>query len=132
MIKGVDHIGIAVLNIEEFLSNFCSIFSLDIPQVNVITERHIKVALLRLRNVKIEIIEDLSSDGLIAKSLKERGPGIHHICLESDDIVNDVEFYLMKGIPLIDTKPKIGVRGKRIAFLSPDVFDGIFIEISEP
>ncbi len=132
MVNGLGHIGLAVRNIEEFLTGFCAAFSLPTPSIRDVADRRLKVALIDLGNAKLEVIQDYSPDGVIARFVKEHGNGIHHFCMTCDDIAADVESLVGGGVQFIDPEPKTGVRGKRVVFVSPEVFDGMNVELSEP
>jgi methylmalonyl-CoA/ethylmalonyl-CoA epimerase len=132
MIKGVGHIGIAVRNIEEALSTVSKMLNLPMPPIRDISERKLKVSVLDLGGMGLEIIQDYSEEGEFAKSVKERGNAIHHICLLTDEIEADIELLKAQGIEMADPKPRMGVRGKRIAFTKPSSVSGIPFELSEP
>jgi methylmalonyl-CoA/ethylmalonyl-CoA epimerase len=132
MIKGIGHIGIAVKNIEETLKAFTQALNLPLPPIKDIPERKMKVAVVNLGGVGLELIQDDSSDGEFATLVKERGNCIHHFCLLTDEIESDIEFLKNRGVEMADEKPKIGVRGKRIAFAKKNLLGGIALEFSEP
>jgi len=132
MIKGIGHIGIAVKNIEEVLTATAKAFNLSIPPVRDIPEKKIKVAVLDVGGTGLEFIQDYSEGGEFAKFVKEKGNGIHHISLLTDQIETDIEVLKSRGIEMADQKPKMGVRGKRIAFIKPSALNGITFELSEP
>jgi methylmalonyl-CoA/ethylmalonyl-CoA epimerase len=132
MIKGVGHIGIAVKSIEETLSALSKILNLPMPSIRDVPERRLKVSVVDIGGTGLEIIQDYSEEGEFAKFVKERGNAIHHICLLTDQIEADIELLKARGIEMANPKPKIGVRGKRIAFTKPSALNGIPVELSEP
>jgi methylmalonyl-CoA/ethylmalonyl-CoA epimerase len=132
MIKGIGHIGIAVKNIEEAITAISKAFGLSIPSIKDIPEKKIKVALLDIGGTGLEFIQDYSEEGGFAKFIKEKGNAIHHICFLTDQIETDTEILKSRGIEMVDQKPKMGVRGKRIAFIKPSALNGIPFELSEP
>lgn len=132
MLKGVGHIGIAVKNIEESLRAITRALDLPVPQIRDFPDKKVKVAVVDLTGVGLEFIEDYSEDGVFATYVKERGNAIHHVCLLSDDMEADLKILEARGVELADRKPKMGLRGKRIAFTLPSVLDGIPLELSEP
>lgn len=132
MIKGVGHIGIAVKNIETTLNAFTHALNLPLPPIKEIPERKLKVAVLELGGIGLEFIQDESSTGEFATLVKERGNSIHHFCLLTDTIESDLEILKIRGVELVDEKPKMGVRGKRIAFVKKNLLGGIALELSEP
>lgn len=132
MIKGIGHIGIAVKNIEESLTAFSKALNLPMPLIRDITDRKLKVSVVEIGGTSLEFIQDYSEDGEFAKFVRERGNYIHHFCLLTDQIETDIELLKARGVEMADQKPKIGVRGKRIAFTKPSVLNGIPFELSEP
>lgn len=132
MLKGVGHIGIAVKNIEESLEAISKALDLPVPQIQDHPDKKMKVAVLDLKGIGLEFIEDYSEAGTFATFVKERGNAIHHVCLLSDDMEADLEILEERGVELADRKPKMGLRGKMIAFTRPSVLDGIPLELSEP
>ena len=132
MIKGVGHIGIAVENIDESLTAITKALNLPVPPVRDIPEMKIRVAVVNIGGTGLEFIEDYSRNGRFARLVKERGNAIHHFCLLTDEIEKDVEVLKGRGVEMADQKPRLGVRGKRIAFTQPSVLGGIPFELSEP
>jgi len=132
MIKGIGHIGIAVRNIEEVLSTISKMLNLPMPSIRDISERKLKVSVLDIGGTGLEIIQDYSEEGEFAKFVKEKGNAIHHICLLTDQIEADIELLKARGVEMADQKPRIGVRGKKIAFTKPIPLNGILFELSDP
>ena len=91
-----------------------------------------KCAVVEMNGIALEFLEDNSEDGFLAKFNRKKGDAIHHFCLLSDDMEKDVAALRQKGIPMLDLEPRIGLRGKKIAFTAPDALRGISIELSEP
>jgi methylmalonyl-CoA epimerase len=132
MIKGFGHIGIGVRDIERSLAALSATLGTETPQVTELPERKARVAVVDMFGIGLEFIQDDSENGLLATFVREKGEGIHHYCLLTDDIDGDVRELQSRGVKMIHSQPVIGLRGKRIAFISPDSLDGIFVELSEP
>ncbi len=132
MIKGFGHIGIGVRDIERSLEALSKTLGVPIPPVKELPERKARVALVDMFGVGLEFIQDDSDNGLLATFVREKGEGIHHYCLLTDDIDADVQEMKEKGVKMIHQQPVIGLRDKKIAFISPESLDGIFVELSEP
>jgi len=132
MIRGVGHIGLAVADLERTLTRLCRALDLPRPAVRDVAEKKMKIALLDLGNVSLELLEDYSEEGAWARRVRERGNHIHHFCLLSDDIEADVKLLADRGVEMADQRPKTGLRGKRVAFISPSLLDGILFELSDP
>lgn len=131
MIKGIGHIGIVVKDIEKSLTAISQALAVPAPAVRVVPEKKAKVALLELGGVELEFIEDDSEEGELARFVRERGDSIHHFCLLSDDIEEDLRVFQERGVEMLDQRPRIGLRGKKIAFTKPRALNGISIELSE-
>ena len=132
MIQGVGHIGIAVKNIEESLAALSKALGLPIPPIRDVPEKKMKVAVVDLRGTGLEFIEDYSEDGEFAEFVKKKGNAIHHFCLLTDNIEADIKILEKRGIKMADQKPRIGLRGKKIAFTKPSALNSIPLELSEP
>lgn len=132
MIQGVGHIGIAVKNIEESLANLSRALGLPIPPIRDMPQKKMKMAVVDLSGIGLEFIEDYSEDGEFAEFVKKNGNAIHHFCLLTDDIEADIKILEKRGIEMADQKPRIGLRGKKIAFTKPSALNGIPLELSEP
>lgn len=132
MRKRIGHIGIAVRNIEEVLKRFCDVFGFDMPEVRDVKDRKIKVALLEFENVSLEFLEDYGGESPLFRLVSERGNFIHHFALLSEELDSDVQLLKEKMVPMLDSTPRVGLRGKRIIFISPEALSGIPVELSEP
>lgn len=126
----VDHIGIAVNNLEEALK-FYELLGLKAEGTEVVDEQKAKVAFLPCGDSELEILESTSPDGPIAKFIEKNGEGIQHIALRVDDIEAALAELKAKGIRLIDEKPRYGAGGAKIAFLHPKGTKGVLLELSE-
>jgi methylmalonyl-CoA epimerase len=132
MIQGLGHIGIAVKNIEESLAAVSKALDLPIPPIQDIPEKKMKVAMVDLKGIGLEFLEDYSKEGELAKLVNEKGDAIHHFCVLTDDIEADIKGLEKRGIEMADREPRIGLRGKRIAFTKASALNGIPMELSEP
>ncbi len=118
-INKINHIGIAVHNIEEAAKLYTEVLGLKITKIEVVVDQKVKTAIIPVGETKIELIESTSPDSTIARYLEKRGEGIHHLALEVDNIQETLETLTGKGIALIDEKPRKGVENTNIAFLHP-------------
>jgi methylmalonyl-CoA/ethylmalonyl-CoA epimerase len=132
MIKGIGHLGIVVKDIEKSLNALSQIIKVEATAIKEFPEKKMKCAVVETKGVALEFIQDNSDDGLIARFFRERGDSIHHFCLVSDNIEQDIEALKKKGVEMMDQKPRIGLRGKKIAMTMPSALNGIIIELSEP
>jgi len=115
----VNHIGIAVKNIDEAVKLYTEVLGLKVSQIEVVADQKVKTCIIPVGDIKIELIESTSPDGPIAKHIEKRGEGLHHLALEVDNIERALDELSAKGIALIDARPREGVENTRIAFLHP-------------
>ncbi len=128
----LDHIAIAVRNLDEALQFYKDQFGLECIEIEEVTEQGVRVAKLDLGNTHLELLEPLSPDTPVGKFLQSRGPGLHHICVGVDDILSKLDCLKSAGTKLIDEQPKLGAGGARIAFVHPKSTGGVLLELSEP
>ncbi|MCK4337421.1 MAG: methylmalonyl-CoA epimerase [Candidatus Aminicenantes bacterium] len=132
MIKKLDHIGIAVRDINQSLKKWESVFAIKASGTEEVTERGVKVAYLNIPGGSaVELIEPLEEGTPVDRFLKQQGEGIHHICLEVEDIDEAIRELKNKGIEFVSEKPAKGAGGSRIVFLRPQNINGVLIEIKE-
>ena len=130
MIKKIDHIAIVVRNIEEALRTYQGGLGLEPTDVKEMLEQEVRIAFLPVGESEIELVEPITTDSSIAKFLEKWGEGMHHICLEVEDIEATLQDLAAKGIRLIDEQPCQGAHG-RVAFLYPTSTHGVLIELIE-
>ena len=129
MITRIDHIGIAVNNIEETLMLYRDALGLEVTHIADEPEQKVKVAFLPRGGSEIELLEPYAGDGPVRKFMEKRGEGIHHLCLEVDDIEAALVRLAKEGVQLIDEKPRMNSRGQKIAFIHPKGAHGVLIEL---
>jgi len=131
MIKGIDHIGVAVNNLDEALAVYKSALGLKHEKVTVVDSQKVKVAFLQVGDSRIELLEPISKDSTLEKFLEKRGEGIHHIALRVEGIDDLLKKLKNQGVILIDDTPRAGAEGGRIAFLHPKSVKGVLLELCE-
>ncbi len=131
MLKKIDHIGIAVKNLEEALAFYEDALGLKATGTEVVEEQKVKIAFLPLGESKLELLESTSTDGPVAKFIEARGEGIQHIAVRVDNIEEMLQQLEEKGVRLIDKTPRYGAGGARIAFLHPKSTSGILLELCQ-
>ncbi len=129
-IKRVDHIAIVVENLDKALEVYRDALGMTVTAVKEMPEQDVKMAFLPSGDSEIELLEPLSTESGIARYLAKRGEGLHHICLEVDDITATLAELKARGAQLIDEQPKAGAYGK-IAFIHPKAAHGVLIELVE-
>ena len=131
MITKINHVGIAVRNIEDALKLYTEVLGLEARDIETLEEFKVKIAMIPVGNGKIELLEPTDSEGPIAKYIEKKGEGLHHLALETDDIETALGSLKASGIPLIDEKPRTGAGGTKVAFLHPKGAK-ISLELVEP
>lgn len=131
MVRKVDHIGVAVSNLEEALKIYTEVLGLKLHGTEVVEEQKVRVAFVPVGDTEIELLESTDPEGPIAKFIEKRGQGMQHIAFRVDDIDEALERMRQKGVRLIDEKPRYGAGGARIAFLHPKSTGGVLVELCE-
>jgi len=131
MINKLNHVSIAVSNLEASVKIFEEIFGKKVDEITEVPEQKVKAAMFELSGVLFEIIQSTDSDSAVAQFVDNRGNALHHIAFSVDNIENAIADYQEKGYRMIDKTPRIGAEGKPIAFMHPKSSDGILVEIVE-
>lgn len=129
-VKKINHIGVAVANLDEVKSLYTEMIGLPLAHEELLGE--LKIAFVPIGETNIELVQSTDPDGVMAKYVEKKGEGIHHIALEVEDIDAAVEELLAKGMKMIDQKPRPGAHGATIAFLHPKATHGVMIELVKP
>ncbi len=129
--KKVDHIGIAVKNLEIALPYYIDTLGLKLLGIEEVSSQKVKVAFIDAGNCKIELLEPIGEEGAIAKFLENRGEGIHHIAFGVTDIRTRMEELKDKGVRLLQEEPKPGAGGAEVAFLHPKSSFGVLYELCD-
>ncbi len=129
-IKRIDHIAVVVNDLDAALAVYRDALGMPLAQVRTIPEQDVKIAFLPSGDSEIELLEPVNPASGIAQYLAKRGEGLHHICLEVDDIEATLADLKAKGAQLIDQAPRRGAYGK-IAFIHPKGAHGVLIELLE-
>ncbi|OPL09204.1 MAG: methylmalonyl-CoA epimerase [Firmicutes bacterium ML8_F2] len=127
----VDHIGIAVADLDEALKLYRDQLGLVCKGTEVVEEQKVKVAFLPVGESKIELLESTDPEGPVGKFIEKKGGGVHHLSFRVSNIEEKLEQLKQQGVALIDQKPRYGAGGAKIAFLHPKSTGGVLIEICE-
>lgn len=129
-LKRVDHVGIAVKNLDESVQFYESL-GFKATGYEVVAEQKVKVAFLPCGDSELELLESTEPDGPIARFIEKNGPGIQHIAIRVDDIDKALEELKEKGVRLIDQVPRYGAGNARIAFVHPKATGGVLLELTQ-
>lgn len=131
MIKKIEHIGIAVKNLNESNELFKKLFGKENYKIEAVKSEGVNTAFFILGDTKIELLEATCEDREITKFIEKKGEGIHHIAFEVDDIDAEMERLKKEGFELINQQPKDGADNKRICFLHPKFTNSVLIELCQ-
>lgn len=131
MVQKVDHIGIAVKDLEESLKFYEAALGLKAVGTEVVAEQKVRVAFLPTGDSEIELLEATSEDSPIAKFIEKNGEGVQHIAYRVESVETAIEEMKEKGIRMIDEKPRYGAGGAKIAFCHPKSTGGVLIELCQ-
>lgn len=130
-VKRINHIAIVVDEIEDALHFWRDALGLKVTRVEEVPDQDTVVAFLPVGNSEIELVKPTSDESGVARYLKKRGPGFHHICFEVDNIEASLESLKASGVRLINSEPIIGTNGKKMAFVHPESTHGVLLELYE-
>ncbi|MGD2058209.1 MAG: methylmalonyl-CoA epimerase [Anaerolineales bacterium] len=130
-IKRINHVAIVVENIEDTLHFWRDALGLELAHVEDVPDQEAVVAFFPVGEAEVELVKPTTEDSGIARYLDKRGPGVHHICFEVDDIESCLEILKSRDIRLINEEAIVGTGGKRIAFIHPESTHGVLVELYE-
>jgi methylmalonyl-CoA/ethylmalonyl-CoA epimerase len=129
--KGLDHVAIAVKDLDVAIKHYVEVLGFAPPEIELVEEQEVKTAIFGHGLGRIELICPTEPNTSVAKFLEKRGEGLHHICVEVEDIVATLAELKAKGAQLIDETPKIGAGGAKIAFIHPKGSHGVLTELRQ-
>ena len=129
MIKGLDHIAIAVRNLDEAVKLWTETFQVPVSHREVVNDQLVEIAMIKLGSLKIELVCPISKDSPVAKYIEKRGEGIHHFAIESESTQIELDRMSRAGIALIDKSSRTGAEGSQIGFIHPKALGGILVEV---
>lgn len=132
MFDRIDHIGVAVSELEPALELYRDSFALQVAHREVVAEQGVEAVLLDVGENHVELLAPLSQDTPVGKFLARQGPGLHHVAYQVGDIEAVLAQLKQAGMQLIDEQPRVGIRGSRVAFLHPRSSLGVLTEIVQP
>ena len=130
-VNRINHIAIVVEDIDAALKFWRDALGLELDYVEDVPDQESVVAFLPSGESEIELVKPTTDDSGVARYLRKRGPGMHHICFEVDDIEETLERLKQHGVQLINETPTIGTGGKKIAFIHPKSTQGVLLELYE-
>jgi methylmalonyl-CoA/ethylmalonyl-CoA epimerase len=131
MLGAIDHTGIAVASLDESIPFYRDVLKLPLVHRETLTEQGVEAVLFDVGDSHIELFAPLGPETSTARFLDKHGPGLHHLAYRVDDIEATLATLAAAGVWLIDTKPRVGIRGSRVAFLHPSATGGVLTELVE-
>jgi methylmalonyl-CoA epimerase len=128
----LDHVGIAVQDVEQALGFFRDTIGLEVVEREEVGSQRVRAHFLPAGDTKLELLEATTPESVVAKYLDKRGPGLHHITFRVDDIVSALELLKSKGVRLVDERPRPGAEGALVAFVHPSAAHGVLVEFKQP
>ena len=129
--KGLEHVAIAVKDLDAAVHYYVHVLGFAPPELEVVADQKVRTAIFGHGMGRIELICPTDASSSVAKFLEKRGEGLHHICVEVDDIVATLAELKAKGAALIDEVPRIGAGGAKIAFIHPKGAHGVLTELRQ-
>jgi methylmalonyl-CoA/ethylmalonyl-CoA epimerase len=131
MITALDHIAIAVPDLQEAISRFADDFGITFEGTEEVSQAKTTTAFFPIDGTSIELVHPLNGEGPLVTHLEKRGPGIHHLCFRSDSLDDDIARLKEKGYQFLSDEPSIGAHNTRVIFIHPKSCDGVLIELNE-
>lgn len=131
MIKQIDHIGIAVKDLDQQMKFYSDVLGLKCSGIEEVADQKVTVAMFPIGEVRIELLQPTAQDSPVAKFLEKKGEGIHHIAYLVNDLEGNLKRIEEKQVQLIDSKATVGAGGHKIAFLHPKATFGVLTELCE-
>lgn len=132
MFERIDHVGVAVQEIEPSLQLYRDLFELEVAHREIVSEQGVEAVLLDVGESHVELLAPLGEDTPIGRFLARHGPGLHHVAYRVSDIDATLAALKRAGAELIDERARTGIRGSRVAFLHPRASGGVLTEIVQP
>jgi len=127
----LDHVGIAVVDLDAALAFYRDALGLEVTESEEVGSQGVRAHFLPVGAANLELLEATTPDSPIARFIEKRGPGIHHLTLRVDDVHAAVEELKARGVRMIDGQPRPGAEGSTIAFVHPSAAHGVLIELKQ-
>jgi len=127
--NGIHHVGVAVADLDEAVETYTKLFGARLELREIVDDQGVETALMRLGDGRIELLSSREAETPVGRFLDRRGPGMHHVAFEVDDIESELERLAAAGAELIDERPRRGLMGLEIAFVHPHATGGVLAEL---
>jgi methylmalonyl-CoA epimerase len=127
--RGIHHVGVAVADLDEAVGVWARLFGAEVQVRETVADQGVETALLRIGDGRVELLASLADDTPVGKFLESRGPGMHHLAFEVDDVAAELDRLAADGAELIDERPRVGLEGREVAFVHPHATGGVLAEL---
>jgi methylmalonyl-CoA/ethylmalonyl-CoA epimerase len=127
--RGIHHLGVAVEDLDAAVATYERLFGAELEHRETVQEQGVEAASLRVGSDRVELLASLGADTPVGKFLAKRGPGMHHVAYEVDDVGRALDELAAEGAELIDERPRRGLFGLEVAFVHPDSVHGVLAEV---
>jgi methylmalonyl-CoA/ethylmalonyl-CoA epimerase len=127
--RGIHHLGVAVEDLDAAVATYERLFGAELEHRETVEEQGVEAASLRVGSDRVELLASLGADTPVGKFLAKRGPGMHHVAYEVDDVGRAIDELAAEGAELIDERPRRGLFGLEVAFVHPDSVHGVLAEV---
>ena len=127
--RGIHHVAVAVRDLDEAIETYGRLFGAELEHRDTVSEQGVEAAAVLVGESRIELLAATGEDTPVGRFLAKRGPGMHHVAYEVDDLEAQLGALDEQGVELIDHEPRRGLYGMRVAFVNPDAVDGVLAEL---
>jgi methylmalonyl-CoA epimerase len=127
--RGIHHLGVAVADLDEALATYSRLFGAELEHRELVPDQGVEAASVRVGDSRVELLAATADDTPVGRFLAKRGPGMHHVAYEVDDVRETLAHLAREGAELIDPEPREGLFGLEVAFVHPDTVHGVLSEL---
>lgn len=127
--RSIHHLGLAVLDLDEALDTYRLLFGAELEHRASVADQGVEAAAVLIGTSRVELLAPLGIDTPVGRFLAQRGPGMHHVAYEVDDVAAAIEQLEAEGVELVDSAPRPGLFGLQVAFVHPDAVHGVLTEV---
>ena len=127
--RGIHHLGVAVADLDEAVATYERLFGAEVEHREIVPDQGVEAASLRIGDGRVELLASLGDETPVGKFLAKRGPGMHHVAYEVDDVSAALVELARSGVELIDARPRRGMFGLQVAFVHPESVHGVLSEV---
>ena len=127
--RGIHHLGVAVQDLDEALETYMRLFGAELEHRGLLEDQGVEAAAVLVGSGRVELLAPLDEETPVGKFLASRGPGMHHVAYQVDDVRSELGRLSAAGADLIDEEPRVGLFGLQVAFVHPDAVHGVLTEV---